>query len=125
MLCELDADAPGPCVLQSPTVSGSDNLGFSCVEVRASSDNIVFELRAISGAAVSVSRKVTLQYAGISFTGIACVPVPTTSEEFYRIRLTATNHLSSPSSVGFAEVYSFSLKAADLGNTGSLYFFTF
>jgi hypothetical protein len=63
MYCELDAAAPGPCVLQSPTVSGSDNLGFSCVEVAASSDNIVFELTAISGAATSVSRKVTLQYA--------------------------------------------------------------
>lgn len=120
MRCELANEAPGPCVLQSPVIVGEpSDLAFCCVEMEASSDNVAFQLAVISNATTLVSRELALQYVDQSFSGSACVAVPTTSQELYRIKLSATSYFASLWSAEWAEVSSFRFNAEDPGNIGS------
>jgi hypothetical protein len=118
MRCELDNAAPGPCVLRSPVVSGSKDLGFCCVELAASSDNVVFQLVVTSGDAALTSRSVTLQTVNNTFSGTACVAVPTASNIFYRVQLRAFSYMTSVTSAEQAEVLSFTLSSKDPQKVG-------
>lgn len=127
MRCDLDKAVPGPCVLQSPTVVGeSSDLGFCCVELAASSDNVIFGLAINkSGATAPVSRNVTLKYVDHSYSGTACIAIPNSFEGLYRIQLSATSYFTSPSSAEWAEVLSFRVNDKDTENIGLLHCFNF
>jgi hypothetical protein len=118
MRCELDRTAPGPCVLQSPVVDGSPDMGFCCIELEASSNNVILQLTVTSGDITLVTHTATLQLVANTFSGTTCVAVPTTSNTLYSVQLSANSYLTSPSSAEQAEVLSIYLNSEDAGKVG-------
>jgi hypothetical protein len=118
MRCELDSVGPGPCVLQSPAVNGSKDLGFCCIEMEASSYNVVFQLTVTAGDMVLNTRKIL--YVDNTFNGMACVTVPTASNTLYLMHLNAFSYLESSLLNEWAEISSFYLSSEDLARNGQV-----
>jgi hypothetical protein len=116
--CELDSAAPGPCVLQSLVVSGSNELGFYCTELEASSDDVLFQLTVTFENTVLKARQKLLQSVKNTFSGIACVDIPKASSTSYRIQLSAISYMKSPAFIEQAEVLSVNLYSENIELTG-------
>jgi hypothetical protein len=125
MRCELDSAAPGPCVLQSPLVGGLTELKFCCIDLQASSDNVIFQLSVMTGDNEPKRRNVTLQAVNNNFSGTACVAIPTASNTFYQVQLSAFSYLTTFSSAERANVLSIYLYSFDIEHYGKPNLFSF
>jgi hypothetical protein len=109
--CEIDSTAPGPCVLQSPTVRESNEWNFWCVQFTASSDIVVVQLAVTSGVSILNTRNATTRFFNRAGGGFACIPLPTAKDAVYGVQLSAASYLSS--SAEWAEVSYFFLSTED------------
>jgi hypothetical protein len=119
----MDSSAPGPCVLQSPTVSELNELNFWCVEFKASSDIVVVQLAVTSGVSILDTRNVTTRFLNSANSDLACIPLPTAKDAVYGVQLSAATYLSS--SAEWVEVSYFRLSTTDSKTICELSLFDF
>jgi hypothetical protein len=125
MRCEIDSTAPGPCVLQSPTVLQSPewkDWNFWCIKFNASSDIVVFQLAVTSGVSILNTRNGTRRSLN-AYDGSICIPLPTAENAVYGVQLSAMSYLSS--SAEWAEVLYTYIWATDRKTFGELLLFDF
>jgi hypothetical protein len=88
------------------------------LKLEASSDNVVFQLAVTSDVSTFSTRNVTLRLVDGTFSGTACIAVPTTFSTFYRVQLSAFSYFVSPSSAERAEVLSVYIGSEDAEQIG-------
>jgi hypothetical protein len=98
LVCDVDSQFPGPCILQSPLLRDT-TWERLCVSYSLSSHNVVLKASLLSAENTTVSSRL-LPLGGSE----RCIANPAAGQP-YRLQLIASGYIASPSQIEWAEIH--------------------